>query len=204
MAYEWGRVLFWLSQRQNAAAIQVFFAAITGASTVALLFVTWKYVRLTNKLMLFAGRSLEASVIPNLVFWFEPAGWGMGTLAIKNSGGSPVYLLMVKTHATLEEGGKFIDTEVIEVNNFKGVVLAAGEQTKSVQEYLKKASGSIGFDNVLMYVDCTDLLGIRRHQFHYQTKTGVTRYFSHPLDLANRHVVSPSRFQSIKRLLRIN
>jgi HAMP domain-containing protein len=64
MAYEWGRLIWWLGQ--NAAAIQALTAIVVVLLTAALVFVTSWYVRLTREMSQTMNQQLAAASIPDI------------------------------------------------------------------------------------------------------------------------------------------
>jgi hypothetical protein len=66
MGYEWARLIWWLSQGQNAAAIQTVIAGVDLVSTLVLLLVTMRYVTLTKTLAVVAKEQLQTIFQPSL------------------------------------------------------------------------------------------------------------------------------------------
>jgi len=102
VAYEWGRFIWWLGQ--NAAAIQALAAIVVVLLTVALVFVTGRYVRLTREMSQTMRQQLAAAFQPNIGIMFaqplRSESWNNGvasdgiadTLQIQNRSASPLKL----------------------------------------------------------------------------------------------------------------
>jgi len=192
--------MWWLGQGQNAAAVQALVAAFTGLLTTILLVVTWKYVRLTSRLASITAKNLEVAVLPNLIFSIEGTDKPQEVvISIRNAGTQPVYLLQVKSHADFEVDDEIITSEVSDVGQLRKVVLPAGEQAEVTHLY-SGVPKPAERHNAVVYVDCADLFGIKRHRFLYQTTTGLTQYYSHPFDY-HKVITSISLHRQIRRLL---
>lgn len=198
IAVQWGRFMWWLAQGQNAAAVQALVAIFTGLLTIVLVVVTWLYVRLTSHLTRLAGRQLEASLQPSLVFDIAPdMAPGSLYISISNKGAHPVYLLKVMAHISYECDAEIISSDASDISELKKVVLPAGDKAM-IQHHIPlspKPTAGEGYHNAVMHVDCTDLFGIKRHQFLYQTLTGLTQYYAHPFEIAAKMRYVPFRYK---------
>ena len=98
-----------------------------------------------------------------------------------------------------EIDAEVISSDVFDVTELRKVVLPAGEWAKVRYTYTG-VPGAAELDNAVMYVDCADLFGIKRHQFLFQTRTGFTQYYSHRLDY-EKVMTSISLHRQIRRAL---
>jgi hypothetical protein len=90
MAYEWGRLTFWLTQGQNAAAVQ----SIAGVLVVV---VTAWYTILTHRIMRATAKQASAALQPELSLsrLVRSPGETFHTILIQNSSGRSVVFLDV-------------------------------------------------------------------------------------------------------------
>jgi hypothetical protein len=88
MAHQWGRLIWWLAQRQNAAAVQAIVACVGVPVAILVLVATMRYVVATNRLLKVADRQMRAAVLPQVSVELVYAGSKTGTITIRNLGAS--------------------------------------------------------------------------------------------------------------------
>ena len=184
-------IINWLSNAQNATVIQAI-AAIGGfIVTICLLIVTAWYVRLTHALSRTAAGQLHASLQPSLVFEFVQAKdgkLGAGQIVIRNEGNTAIQIrrAFIEGISTCEVGRKVRFNHFEHDTSLAAVVLPAHRSCAAkvdLSQQLKEKGllePTSGLKTVrwVLYLSCSDLLGLTQHGFMYDSEESLCRYRS--------------------------
>lgn len=96
MGCQWGRFIWWLGQ--NSAAVQALAAVATVALTGVLIFVTMRYVSLTQKILEAGEASMRAGFLPDISAYIDFTHPRRDELSVyvKNVGESPIRVSRAK------------------------------------------------------------------------------------------------------------
>lgn len=185
------KLIDWLLSAQNAAAIQAVAAVAGFLVTLLLFFVTAWYVRLTHSLSLTATGQLHASLQPNLVFGFVEGGKTKSTVCridIRNAGNTAVRIRRAFIESIAEcEVGDTVRFHHFEIDSDLAAVVLPADQSCTAQVDISdklREKGILdpasGFTKVrwVLYLSCSDLLGLTQHGFMFDTEEALYRYRS--------------------------
>jgi hypothetical protein len=175
MASEWKRLLSWLDQGQNAAAIQAICAVAVAFFTVILIGLTAWYAILTRVMARTLVTQLRAAFQPNLEIKFGHHFQGTGSdgkgntsesvfnfVTVENKGDSQIKLREVRMFIYVNSP-RFYDRE--KIIDQSGLVLSPGKQKEyKVAIDVDEGTVSEGYRRVFV-VHCTDLAGVSEHSF---------------------------------------
>jgi hypothetical protein len=189
MAYEWGRLIWWLNQ--NAGAVQALCAVITVLLTVVLAGATIWYARLTSTLNHTAQRQLSAMLFPNLELSLSSSG-SQGargshheigvSLQVSNKGQQSVLLHRMSLGAMY--AGNIDGTGEVTVE-CDGQLIAAGavqNESRSVEVTVPDGFNA-GNIQLRAVVECTDVGRLSQHTFIIDHERGRLYY---PLFLSEK------------------
>lgn len=190
---QWGRLLWWLGQGQNAAAVQALSAVATVMLTGLIAFVTWKYVSLTGKYVNLTRAAVDltkagfqAEMHPKLAFSLgEPAGDLVNfTASIRNAGSRPIRIISLGVFCFDVKNAEPLFPRM-ELDNYRDVTLAPSDQLPVVvsAELILKLSdfGNRSDATTWVTVWCCDIANSADHTFVYRTESGDVLYFPGPI-----------------------
>jgi hypothetical protein len=171
MSYQWGRLIWWLAQGQNAAAVQALTAVVVTILTGVLIWITWKYAGLTQEVMrLQIAAAFQPDV--NLIFTGLTLGGALdhdrlsdsitGTLRIVNTGRSPIKLHTV--HIFLHFAEKlYSDSE--KAMPYANPVISPDQSKEIMFQFEAKFGASRSEHRLQAVILCTDLIETSHHLF---------------------------------------
>lgn len=182
MAYEWGRLIWWLNQ--SAGAVRALCAVATVILTVVLAGATIWYARLTSTLNQTAQRQLSAMLFPNLEISISSSG-SQGargahhqigvSLQIRNRGQQSVLLHRMSLGAMYAGYINGAGEVTIECS---GRVMAAGavqDESKAVEVAIPDEF-NVGNVRLRAVVECTDVGCLSKHTFMIDYEKGRLYY----------------------------
>lgn len=186
MTHQWGRLIYWLSEGQNAAAVQALSAIVVAILTAALIWVTSRYVHLTKAIAETTRQQLAASVQPVLALAILESGIltrkgqavsVSGRIGVKNRGSNPVKVVSISLIVQFKSPQKFLQIPCSITQRDNVVLMPEEEDLQLFNKMLTEMTADEAGDYVLgAGVDCTDLAGVSEHSF-YVDPQGQLRHF---------------------------
>jgi hypothetical protein len=167
----------------HAGAVQALSAMVIVLLTGALVYITWRYEQITNRIAKVTEKQLSASLQPVLyievadrMYGHDADGYGFVTFRsfIRNGGTNPVKLItlvgFIRSHQNqLLAQVIFSDENIVlmpEANDSRVIFLRITDRTIQTTEC-----------RVALGVHCTDLAGVSQHSFIYDERDGLKHLF---------------------------
>jgi hypothetical protein len=173
-------MLGWLNT--NVSAVQAISAIVSLLLTIGLLWMTWRYVSLTARILHTAQSQLYISLQPDLVFDIIKEKSARVKYTIENKGKTAICLVRVALRPSflVRGGDRVVLGPLVFAWDLKDLVLMPGARIpKSFDVSIFNPSVSAGYTENIYYeliVGCTDLHGLTEHTYRYQSKDGTIRY----------------------------
>jgi hypothetical protein len=192
-----GRFIWWLYHDANApGVVQAFAAIVTALVTAALMSITWRYVRLTAKLVKAGDDAIKATFVPDLQLEFGPDYNHEGVLffSLKNVMQAPVAILRAEVtgdvrHITIGPPlvhGEPFRLKTIQVDKFRDAVLVSNAVLVHKMAFEPQRCDEAVWKNLItryaaftvVMVDCCDLTERVFFRFTFTQTTAIAKVSS--------------------------
>jgi len=168
--------------------VQALSAIATTFLTVALISVTWWYVRLTKTIAETMKRQLAAGAQPVVALDLVQSGTRFtlgrpvqvsGALSITNRGQQPIKICSVTVLVRFKNPAQHYSQVPYAITQRDNRVLIPGDPPQIQRFVLFTGAEAEGFDDCSLAcgIDCTDLAGISEHSFFFDREGGLRHYF---------------------------
>jgi hypothetical protein len=169
----------WLNE--NAAGVQAITAIVIVVLTSALVWVTWRYVKLTKSMERTLREQLAASFQPNVEIALTECSFGSesdgrgghsenvaGTIIVRNKGNLPLKVVRVAMKLIYDNGAFPVQTVT---EDAKHRVVAPDEETQFRHLIIDVPPGaSTAPYEQIAQIHCSDLAGVSEHSFSVSSR----------------------------------
>lgn len=183
---QWGRLIWWLAQGQNAAAIQALSAAATLALTIVIACITFKYVKLTSGSVELARAQFRADLQPKLTFSITRSGSSPqpSQAMIVNVGSRALRIISIGISLFDQKNVQPISPR-IELSRWRDVTLVPSDKlTFDVNsELILSIAKHAELRHLATWLEvyCADVLNLADHTFMYRCESSDVLYFNGPV-----------------------
>jgi len=163
----------WLNE--NAAGVQAITAIVIAFLTLALVYVTGRYVALTKSMALTLREQLAASFQPNVEMalinlshgqggdgrgeWSENVG---GTITVRNRGNLPLKVVTVAMKLIYDKAA--FPAKTVKVDAKQRVLAPDGETQFNLSIDVPPGGSTAPYEQIA-HIHCSDLAGVSKHSF---------------------------------------
>jgi hypothetical protein len=182
---QWYRLVWWLGQGQNAAAVQALASVAMLLLTVALALITWRYVRLTKTAVDVARAQFQAELEPKLAFSWNRSDGKTEQVVVRNVGSTSVRIVHVVHYVydraeekVLSPGLTLCEYEYATISPSDSLTIPVSKgylENEVVSKIPESERDGLYLDQWLM-VQCCNPLSSNQHTFTCRRATGDVMY----------------------------
>jgi hypothetical protein len=170
IVYQWHRMT-WAFDHDGGVWVQGFAATVTAVVTVALCLITWRYVRLTNRLAANSDKQLRLLAHPNVfVSTVVNSQHRYVTVSVTNKGVYPFKIRKAHLQGNDEESEPF----EIPMKELWNVVVGSNDTARTeVFLHERKIEFQSFSDFVEVEFDCEDVMGLVGKRYYHSKVYGL-------------------------------